>query len=196
MRWVWGFGCAALVGWVLFLASPFLALYRLAEAVEARDAASLARRVNLSALRASLLEQLIDEYLKGAAVDPGQRRAAAAAGAALADPLVAQLATPEALLDLFEDGWPEAVAGSRPAEESGPGVGAGLASFGQAARLYAASQTRGFRKILIPVPPDRPRGEAFTLLLRFDGTAWPLTGIDLPDALRRRLVRIAPRPTG
>ncbi len=197
MRWAIRFGILLVAAWLLFLASPFFAVYSLAKAVEARDVEAIQARVNFSALRGTLVQQIIDEYLKsssGQDMDAAQRRSAASAGASLADPLVAQLATPQALLDLFEDGWPEAVAGLKPADETGSGLAMDWASLEQAGRLFAGAETRGFRKIYISLPPDRPREERFRLYLRLKGTTWRLTGVDLPASLRHRLVKGLPRP--
>jgi hypothetical protein len=58
-----------------------------------------------------------------------------------------------------------------------------------------ASETRGFRKIYMPIPPDRPKAERFTLYWRLSGTTWRLTGVDLPASLQQRLIRELPRPT-
>jgi len=197
MRWAFRFGILVLAAWLLFLASPFLAVYSLAKAVETRDAAAIEARVNFVSLRGSLVQQLIDAYLKSGSapeLDPSRRRLAASAGASLADPIVARLATPQALLDLFEDGWPEAVAGLKPTDESGAGLAMDWTSLEQAGRLFANAETRGFRKIYISLPADRPQDERFRLYLRLKGTTWRLMGVDLPVSLRQRLVRDLPRP--
>ncbi|HEX2555845.1 MAG TPA: DUF2939 domain-containing protein [Microvirga sp.] len=197
MRWAFRFGILLLLGWLLFLASPFLAVYSLARAVETRDVAAIEGRVNFVALRGSLVQQVIDAYLKsgsGQELDPARRRLAASAGASLADPIVARLATPQALLDLFEDGWPEAVAGLKPADDASGGLAMDWVSVRQAGRLFAGAETRGFRKIYISLPVDRPQEERFRLYLRLKGTTWRLMGVDLPLSLRQRLVKDLPRP--
>lgn len=197
MRWALRFGILLLAAWILFLASPFVAVYSLARAVEARDVEAIQARVNFVALRGSLVQQIIDEYLKagaGSERDPVRRRAAAGAGASLADPIVARLATPRALLDLFADGWPEAVAGLKPAGAGGAALAVDWTSLGAAGRLFADAETRGFRKIYVTLPADRPREERFRLHLRLKGTSWRLMGVDLPASLRQRLVRDLPRP--
>ncbi len=197
MRWAFRFGIVVLAAWLLFLASPFFAVYTLAKAVETRDVEAIQARVNLPALRGSLVQQLIEEYLKanpGPELDGSRRRLAAGMAAALADPLVARLATPQALLDLFEDGWPEAVAGLKPSEDAASGLAMDWTSLEQAGRLFAGSEARGFRKIYISLPLDGPRQERFRLYMRLKGTTWRLMGVDLPASLRQRLVRELPRP--
>jgi hypothetical protein len=197
MRWAFRFGILLLAAWLLFLASPFLAVYSLAKAVEMRDVEAIQARVNFVSLRGSLVQQIIDEYLKrGGAqeLDPTRRRLAASAGASLADPIVARLATPQALLDLFEDGWPDAAVGLRPADGNGAGLAMDWTSIGHAGRLFAGAETRGFRKIYITLPVDKPREERFRLYLRLKGTTWRLRGGDLPLSRRQRLVKDLPRP--
>jgi hypothetical protein len=198
MRWALRFGIILVLAWLAFLASPFMAVHSLARAVEARDLAAIEARVNFVSLRGLLVQQIIDAYLKagsGQEIDPAQRRLAASAGATLADPIVARLATPQALLDLFEDGWPEAVAGLKPSDDARGGLAMDWASLEQAGRLFAGAETRGFRKIYISLPVDRPQDERFRLYLRLKGTTWRLMGVDLPLSLRQRLVKDLPRPS-
>ena len=53
MRWVMRSLVALVVAWALFLMSPYVAFYRLAKAVEAKDVAVLTERVNFRAVRIS-----------------------------------------------------------------------------------------------------------------------------------------------
>ena len=86
------------------MASPFVALYQLAQAVEARDTAAISERVNFHALL-SLSKQIVSEYLRtmgrGQELDTFERNLATSAGTTLADPLVARLVTPEAVVSLL-----------------------------------------------------------------------------------------------
>jgi hypothetical protein len=195
MRWIVSASIVLLVAWCLFMASPFLALYRLANAVEARDAAAVQERVDIPEVRIHLIRQLVDEYLK--TVGKGQpltgfdRQLASHAGATLADPIVAQLATPEALIDLFDDGWPQQVAspdGAAPIPMT-----FSLRSLGRAWRLFVTSETRGFRKIYIVLPHSRPPQERFRLQLRLSDSRWRLASVDLPRTLLQALVQKLPR---
>jgi hypothetical protein len=195
MRWIVSTLIVLLVAWCLFMASPFLALYRLANAVEARDVAALAERVNIPEVRIHLIRQLVDEYLKtvdkGHALTGFDRQLASHAGASMADPIVAQLATPEALLDLFDDGWPQQV--TSPDGAAPIPMTFGLRSFGRAWRLFVTSETRGFRKIYIILPHSRPPQERFRLQLRLSESRWRLASVDLPQSLLQSLVRKFPR---
>ncbi|HEV2605238.1 MAG TPA: DUF2939 domain-containing protein [Microvirga sp.] len=199
MRWILRIAGVVFVAWAAFMASPFYALHDLARAVEARDANEIAERVNFRALRLSLTKQIVDAYLvahgRAQEIGASNRNLASAAGASLADPLVRDLLTPEAILDLLDDGWPQAKGGPPPAELAGTRFAVDWTSVGEAARLFMASETRGFRKIYMPIPPDRPKAERFTLYWRLSGTTWRLTGVDLPASLQQRLIRELPRPT-
>ena len=195
MRWIVSTLIAVLVAWCLFMASPFLALYRLANAVEARDVAGVEERVNIPEVRIHLIQQLVDEYLKtvakGQALTGFDRQLASHAGATLADPIVAHLTTPQALIDLFDDGWPQQVTSS-------PGAAPipmtfSLRSFGRAWRLFVTSETRGFRKIYIVLPHSRPPQERFRLQLRLSESRWRLASVDLPQNLLQALVKKLPR---
>jgi len=199
MRWIVRIGSVLLVAWIGFMASPFIALQSLARAVEARDAEAIAARVNFKALRASLTKQIVDAYLaangRAQEIVAGHRSLAAAAGATIVDPLVRDLLSPEALIDLLDDGWPQAKTGAAPADLAGTRLDIGWASLRAAGRPFLASETRGFRQIFIPIPPERPEEERFILHWRLSGTTWRLMGVDLPASLRQRLIRDLPRPS-
>ena len=46
---------------------------------------------------------------------------------------------------------------------------------------------RGFRSVVVAVPPDRPRHEQFRIRLRLRDWGWRLVDIELSDDLRRRI---------
>jgi hypothetical protein len=200
MRWTLRISFLLLLAWAIFMVSPFVALYSLAKAVEARDIARIEERVNLQAVRISLSKQLVADYLvamgRGKELEGIDRQVASEVGATLADPLVAELITPAALIDLLADGWPEGVV-SQPKRAAEAAEAAGFSfdfgSLGKAFELFVKSESRGFRNIYIPLPPDKAPGDGFRVHLRLSGTTWRLTGIELPRALRRSLVRKLPR---
>ena len=197
MRWTIRIGLFLLALWAAFILSPFVALYRLGKAIESRDVAAVSERVNFRALRLSLSKQIVSEYLRavgrGQELDSVDRNLATSAGASIADPLVAQLVTPEALAVLLDGQLPAAIAAAAPHVPTGQSIR--LESFAQAARIFAASQSRGFRTIIIPVPDGRPSPGQLRLQLRLTGTAWRLIGVELPQELVRALVRQLPRAT-
>ena len=81
-------------------------------------------------------------------------RVAANAGAAVVNPVVEQLITAEALIDLLDDGWPQR---SRRAEGARRGRGLARIRLGaEAVGMFFASESNGFRSVTIPVPPAVP----------------------------------------
>ncbi len=203
MRWMLRIGTGLVLAWLVFLASPFVALHGLGRAVETRDVEAVRARVNFRALRLSLLKQVIGAYLDeraGRALGPAERQLAADAGATAADPLVAQLLTPEAIIELLNEGWPKdlrgTIAADEPARQEAPSAEPGdvvktmrVASLRGAMRLFRQSELRGFRNLLVSLPPDAPSEQQFRLRLRLVRTTWKLIGIELPDALLRRAIR-------
>lgn len=176
------------------MASPFLALARLGQAVAARDLEAIEERVDFRALRLSLTKQVVSEYLRS--VGRGQelagfsRSAATSAGATIADPLVARFVTPEALERLMRGALPAQVG-----EGADEGLELDLTSLDQAWRTFIASESRGFTNVLVPVPPEREAAEQYRLHLRLKGLTWRLQGIELPAAVVQELARKLPRAT-
>lgn len=189
-RWVTGVVAALALGWIAFALSPFVALYRLSSAVQARDARALAARVNFRTLRVSLTRQALAAVLEAATarrdLDPRDRQLVVDAAGALVEPLIASLVTPETVLDLLDDGWPQSIA-LPPRETRGGGLP--QPSFGQFARLVFGAESRGFRGVVVPVPPERPRAEQLRLRLRLSGASWRLIEIEVPAELRERLTQ-------
>jgi hypothetical protein len=177
------------------MVSPFVALYSLAQDVEARDAARLEERVNFRALRISLAKQIVGEYLRqtgrGQELSGMSRNVATSAGASFADPLIAQLVTPEAVFGLLDGRLPETVAGN-----TSPiplGLPKDWRALGGAWKTFILSESRGFRTLLVPFPAERPRAQQFRLQMRLDGTTWRLIGLELPQPMLRELVKQLPR---
>src|SRR5437588_6026439 len=110
MRWAIRTIVIVAVLWVAHAAWPFFALYDLVNAIQNRDSAAVARRVNFAGVRQSLTEQIVVSYLQLSGKDArlGQfgRGMAVAAVTAVADPIVAKLLSAEALVDLLRSGWP------------------------------------------------------------------------------------------
>jgi hypothetical protein len=188
MRWVGRIAIALILIWAAYFVSPYVSLYGLATAIDARDVAAIERRVNFRAVRVSVARQLIPAYLaatgreselKGARGD-----AVVGIGASIADPLLAQYLSPAALAGFLND--PAfAPGGGAPA---GPGR-IGMDSVRDAWRLFAGAQTRGFRAVSFAVPVDRPADQQFRLQMRVRGLGWRLVGIELPKPVLQRLVQ-------
>ena len=196
IRWTIRIGAAAILAWLILTASPYVALYNLTRAIESRDIDAIEARTNLRAVRASITRQVVAAYVDvlggGRGVDPAYRQMASEAAATVVEPLVAQLFTPGGILDLLDDGWPQAVS---PTDAAPPG-GLRIRSVGQALRLFSASQSRGFRTAFFSFPLDRPPEQRVHLRLRLSHWTWRLIEIELPAALRESLVQGLPRGRG
>lgn len=171
------------------MVSPFVALYDLSKAVEAKDLARIEARVNFNALRVSLTRQLLGDYLEQKDLGGLNRQLVADAGAAALNPVVENLVTPQALVDLLEDGWPQQAAGSGNGSLSP--VRLDLGSLREAWRVFISSESQGFRSITIPLPADASTENQFRIVMRLRGTTWRLSGLELPDALRENLTKRA-----
>ncbi|HEU6443217.1 MAG TPA: DUF2939 domain-containing protein [Microvirga sp.] len=190
MRWTVRISFLLFLAWAIFMVSPFVALYDLSKAVEARDTNRIAERVNFHALRTSLSRQILGEYLKDQDLQGTELNLATEAGTAVLNPVVEELVTPQALIELFEDGWPERVAERSP-QGAATAPRLDLGSLEQAWKTFLFSESQGFRSVTIPVPADRPKDEQFRITMRLRYTTWRLTGIDLPAPLREELIRRA-----
>ena len=187
MRWTLRISFLLFLAWLIFLASPFVALYDLSKAVGAKDLARIGERVNFNALRVSLSRQILGAFVDGRDLGDLDRQLALGAGAAILNPVVEQLVTPEAIVDLLEDGWPQQVTGGGNGGASPLRINA--ASFGLGWRTFIASESLGFRSITIPLPATEPKEKQFRVTLRLRGTTWRLTGIELPQSLRDALTK-------
>lgn len=205
MRWILGSLAALVLLLCVYAASPYVALYHLAQAVEAKDVAAINERVSFQAVRQSLSKQIVAAYLR-ATGKGGQPDAspspfagmAAGAGASIIDPLIAPLVTAEALMNVLENGWPPELGGAAPVPVGGNVAAAArrlnldptrfLTADG-AKLLFMASESRGFRVVLFGVPLDQPMNERIKLQFRLSNLRWRLVGIELPEAIRARVAQ-------
>ncbi len=184
-RWL-AIPLALALAWLLFTLSPLWALYKLADAVRHHDAAYVETHVNLRTLRLSLVRQIVLAVREALDADPNiepkdrQRLNDLSYGLALA--LAETLVTPDTVIDMLDDGWPEKLDLKRP-----PGahpVGLNMQGFQRLLTYYAAAEMRGFRAVVIPIPPEAPRSERTRIRLRLRGFTWRLADIEMADALR------------
>jgi hypothetical protein len=133
----------------------------------------------------SISRQVVVAYLRAtgreAELDVPTGSLAAGAGATIADPVVAEYVSMDAVARLLRGRDPR----------SGDGEPAGplrLDSLHAAWRLFVEAETRGFRAISFALPPGRPPGEQARAQLRLAGFTWRLVGVRLPDAATDRLV--------
>lgn len=189
MRWTLRICFLLFLAWAIFLVSPFVALYDLSKAVQARDMDRITERVNFTALRSSLSRQILGEYLKEKDLEGLERDIATEAGSAVLNPVIEQFISPESLADLFEQGWPKAMA-DRPGTANTP-LRFEIDSLGQALRTFLFSESQGFRSVTIPIPVDQPKEQQFRITMRLKSTTWRLSGVELPAPLREELIKRA-----
>jgi hypothetical protein len=187
MRWGLWTTVVLIVLLVAYFAWPLVGFYSLASAVESRNAAALAERVDFPSLRRSLSRQVIAEYLKltGKDKELGRFRSGIASdvGAALADPVVAQFLNPETLLDFLNKG--SVKVGANISSEIAPFSGS---TWRNAWRVWWHSEY-GLTRFSTYLPPDKPKDEQFKVGLSLRDLEWKLTGIGLPHQLRLQLAQ-------
>ncbi|HEV7873458.1 MAG TPA: DUF2939 domain-containing protein [Enterovirga sp.] len=182
MRWFVSAAVALLLVWAWYMASPYVALWDLGRAIEQRNVARLSDRVNVHAVRVSLARQVAAEEVGGArgTLSPADRQAAAAALAALADPVMQRLLTPGGILDLLR-------ASADPDTEGQPHRRRVKLSSRSLTDLIAVSRWRGFRNVYFALPPEESPERRFRLQFRLARMKWRLISVDLPEAVRQRL---------
>jgi Protein of unknown function (DUF2939) len=188
MRLTTTIGAAVLALCLAYAAWPYFGVYELVAAVQARDVAAVNERIDFPALRRSLTAQLVRTYLRitGKGGRPGSvlEQFAVGFGATVADPIVAKLVAPEALLDLLRDGRPSGVF-----SDNVPSIeGVSTKALGNIWRLYWNSELR-LGKFFVAVPVDKPRADRFRLEFCLAGWTWRLCGTELPEQLQVRLVQ-------
>jgi len=177
------------VAWLAFTASPLWSLYDLSQAVRRHDGAYIETHVNFRTLRLSLVRQITGAVRAASDTDldleprDRQRLNDVAYGLALA--LAETLVTPETVMDLLDNGWPDKLDIERPAALKPEGLK--IRSAGRLLPYYAALEMRGFRAVVIPIPPEAPRAERTRIRLRLRGLSWRLVDIEMADILREQI---------
>jgi hypothetical protein len=177
------------LAWLAFTLSPLWSLYDLAQAVRRHDAAYVEHHVNFRTLRLSLVRQITAAMRTASEADADleprdrQRLNDAAYGLALA--LSESMITPETVMDLLANGWPDKLEVERPAGARPEGLA--IRNVGRLIPYYGALEMRGFRAVVIPIPPDAPRAERTRIRLRLRGLTWRLVDIEMADMLRQQI---------
>jgi hypothetical protein len=198
MRW-WSLPLLLALGWLLFTLTPFWALYDLARAVQSHDAGYVERHVNFRTLRLSVIRQIAAAaQVRGeTGAEPRERQRITDALVALSIPIAESLVTPRTVVDLLDDGRLESVGSdtlelrtgeaSATAPEAVPKLGLRIENLRRLVPFYLSSEMRGFRTVVIPVPPEASRDRRLRLRLRLRGWTWRLVDIELPEDLRERI---------
>lgn len=181
MRWK-----IPVIAFLLLLAAytawPFYGLHRLASAVDARDVAALQQLIDFRALRLSLARQISTTYLTMTGKGAQFGAAAAGVGSAIADALIGELVTPEALADLLSKGSAGPLA---PASDAVPVAGSALNNVWKT----WLNSDYGLGSFSVRLPPDSPSTQQFQLDLRLSDWSWKLAGVQVPEELRLRLAQ-------
>jgi len=187
MRWTLRIAAILAVLIVAYAIWPVVGFYRIASAIEARDAAALSKRVDFHALRKNLTKQIVATYLEltGKEKKLGLlgKTIAIGLGTSYAEPIVARLINEETLLDLLSKGN----AGGEAK------ISAELAPFSKSAlksgwTTWLHSEYRG-EDYYVYLPPDKPADKQFKVKLSLSPWQWKLAGIDLPRPLRVQLAK-------
>jgi hypothetical protein len=165
------------LAWIAYLAWPAYDLSQFVRAIERGDATTAAHYVNPVRVRISLTEQITEAYLQRTGARSGPLVHGAVA--ALADPIVYKLTSPEALTELLRIGWPRAIV---PEPPSGA-AGISLASLGTAWQLFAAAEY-GIGRYEVSLPVAAPPERAFVLQFRLARWRWQLAAVRLPEPIR------------
>ena len=116
---------------------------------------------------------------------------------------MAQLLSPEVLIDLLDDGWPQSIVAESPPEAGRPSAKEARIGLGSPRMtwrdLFTLVETRGFHKFYLTLPGALGPESRVRLYFRFGPWFWRLYGVELPDVLARRLAdelrkRIGRRP--
>jgi hypothetical protein len=203
MRWFVRSLLAVAFLWAIYILSPYVALYNLAKAVEARDVALIEERVDFPALRLSLARQIAAAYAKAIAPPKDGKSPTSGvgggAGAAYVEPLLEPYVSPQAIVALMRGGWrgllgQDAAPGEKPAGAEMLDAASFLTT-ANLKRLWGLTEWRGFRAFVVKLPQGEAE-EPLQLQFRIAGLTWRLSGIDLPQELKDRLVRdLAARQT-
>jgi hypothetical protein len=187
MSWTARFISAAIVLLLAYLAWPLLGLKTIADAVEARDAATLTERLDVPELKRSLTEQLVRTYLKVSGKDQGLSpiafNLAMRVGMGIADPYVAEMMRADALIDLLKQSRTETFAASH------VGVDAvGPPRMQNVRGLLLGTEYYG-PDVYVTVPLYAAPGQGYRLRLRLLQWRWKLAGIELPEQVRVEIAR-------
>jgi len=161
---------------------PFYDLYRFIGAIESDNVAEVGRSVDFTAVRQSLAQQIVAAYFRrtGAKLNPLLQGVAASAATSVADPIVAKLMTPQALIDFLKNGWPTTAF-----PDGGPPdiVGISSGSFGTAWQTFASTEY-GFGRFDVAVPITAAPERQFSLRFRLSQWRWRLKAIGLPESVQ------------
>jgi len=170
------------IGWLA--ASPYITLYQMKQAADARDGEALSEHVDFPSVRQSIKDQLNTRVARKMGTDSDDSGALAMIGASVASVLVDRMVdayvTPTGIAEVMEGNppgprlWHEG-ADEHPAEGENSKTPADREALRDKAKLSYTS----FSRFVVTVP-DKSGAEC-QLVLRRRGLGWKLTEILLPE---------------
>jgi Protein of unknown function (DUF2939) len=139
------------------------------------------RHVYFDSVRSSLTNQVVAAYVRRTGIQMGPLRQNIAA-AAIADPVVSRLVSPEALTDLLAVGWPITVLSVPPAGTSG----ITRSTMGTIWQIFGSSEY-GLGRFEVAGPAALPPQQRFLLTFRLLQWRWRLVGVILPENIQNLL---------
>jgi hypothetical protein len=173
---------------VAYAVWPFVGLFQLASAIQAKDPVALTERVDFKALRKSLTKQILTTYLKltGQEEKLGTFGSGLAMGygRSIAAPIVERLVNEKTLLQLLTKG----TVSSGKSQIQLPVAPFSSLSAGESAQTWWDTEY-GFGDFYVYLPPNKPPEERIRVKLSLVGLQWRLAGIELPEPLAAKLTK-------
>jgi DUF2939 family protein len=188
MRWTLPIAAILAVLLLAYAIWPVAGFFRIASAIEARDAPALAKLVDFGALRKNLTKQVVAAYLELTGKDQKLgllgKTFAVGVGTSYAEPIIAQLLNEQTLIDLLTKGKAGDQSIKVPAEFAPFSANAMKSGW----QTWWASEY-GLGDYYVYLPPDKPRDNQFKVKLSLTDMQWKLAGIDLPEPMRLELAQ-------
>jgi len=188
MRWTLRIAAILAVLLLAYAIWPVAGFFRIASAIEARDAPALAKLADFRALRKNLTKQVVAAYMEltGKEQKLGLlgKTFAVGVGTSYAEPIVAQLLNEQTLIDILTKGKAGDGSIKVPAEFAPFSANAMKSGW----QTWWASEY-GLGDYYVYLPPDKPLDERFTVKLSLTDFQWKLAGIDLPEPMRLKLAQ-------
>ena len=188
MRWTLRIAAILAVLLLAYAIWPVAGFFRIASAIEARDAPALAKLIDFRALRKNLTKQVVAAYMeltgKEQKLGPLGKTFAVGVGTSYAEPIIAQLLNEQTLIDLLTKGKAGDQSIKVPAEFAPFSANAMKSGW----QTWWASEY-GLGDYYVYLPPDKPRDNQFKVKLSLTDMQWKLAGIDLPEPMRLELAQ-------
>jgi hypothetical protein len=173
---------------VAYAVWPFVGLFQLASAIQAKDPVALAERVDFKSLRNSLTKQILTTYLKLT----GQKEKlgtfgsglAMGYGRSIATPIVERLVNEKTLLQLLTKG----TVILDDSQIQLPIAPFNSLSAGESVQTWWDTEY-GLGDFYVYLPPNKPPDERIRVKLSLSGLQWKLAGIELPEPLAEKLTK-------